>query len=274
MWIGPYRITSKLRRQGAPNLSKAVDSLSGTVVVVKRPNSPDNFENATEANILLGLSHPSIISLRDIVPTPAGPALILPYYGDGDLLDRFKRMGHCLTEAEAMAVASQILEVLVYLKGRRIVHRDIKPDNILVASPVFCIVVLADFGLAAVLPEEGTLEGWKGSPGYVAPEIWMGAEYTESVDVWSLGATLFASVAGRRLSEAQEPRKALEEIERAVRGLSEDPDLAHTSTDFRDLLKSMLAIDPSQRVSAEQALQHKWFHPTEEVYQPDLEGTF
>jgi serine/threonine protein kinase len=267
MTVGPYRITSELSSEGDNIISIAKDSRSDTVVVVKRPKSLRDIQTTTEADILLDLKHHCIISLRDIVPTPTGLALIFPYYPFGDL---FWHIVGGLTEAKAKIVASQMLHALAFLKSRGIVHRDIKPENILLESPVSYNAVLADFGLAAVLPEEGTLTNPTGTLGYAAPEMRMGSKYTEKVDIWSLGATLFASVTGRYVSAALEPSQALEEIAMVVGGLSEDPDLAHTSTDFRDFLKSMLRIDPNQRVSAEEALEHKWFEPTEEVDHHDL----
>ncbi|KAF2287661.1 hypothetical protein GH714_002173 [Hevea brasiliensis] len=136
------------------------------------------------------------------------------------LYDRINKSNGGLCEGKSASIMKQLLNAIAHCHRLNIVHRDIKPDNILFDSRNR--VKLADFGSADWLGEERTMSGVVGTPYYVAPEVVMGREYNEKSDVWSAGVVLSVSAAAK------------------------------------DLMRKMICRDVSRRFSAEQALRHPW----------------
>jgi calcium/calmodulin-dependent protein kinase (CaM kinase) II len=131
------------------------------------------------------------------------------------------------------------------------VHRDIKPDNILFDE--MDRVKLADFGSAVWVAEEGTVSGLVGTPYYAAPEVVMGRDYNEKVDVWSAGVVLYAMLAGFPPFYGETVEEIFESV---VRGNLRFPPkvFRNVSPEAKDLLRKMICRDVSRRFSAEQAL--------------------
>jgi serine/threonine protein kinase len=256
-----YTVCDELSKEGATALYTAIDSETGETVVVKMPQSLDCRQTTVEAEVLRVVSHRSIIQLKDVVQTECGPALILPYCEYGDLLNRVSEGP--LSEPHAKIVIFHILNALVHLHSQGIVHRDIKPDNIFMVSSSFDDVVLGDFGVACVLDADGYAEGQSGSLSYAAPELLSGWRYTEKVDIWSLGITMFGLLTGRFLYAFQERKARVRSIREAVDRLGRNPYIANVSEGCKRLLGMMLQMDPRQRIDASQALQHEWFQLTE-----------
>ena len=156
-----------------------------------------------------------------------------------------------------------------YLHKKRIVHRDIKLENILIneieAEEGQYDVRIADLGLAVVLPEKNPyLYERCGTPCFVAPEILRGQGYNEKADIFSLGSLLFSLLTGRFLFSGDTPFEILHNNK--ICNLENlDEFLQHVSKTCRLLIRSMLSPYPALRLKACDALLHPWFKSDEGV---------
>lgn len=149
-----------------------------------------------QAEILKLVDHPNIISLFDYFDSPTDLYLVMELARGGDIIDRLGKVRH-YSEPIAAATARQILLALSHCHKRGIVHCDLKPDNILLAtddenSPV----KIADFGFAQLVPRKSKLSEPCGTPEYVAPEVLSEDGYDCSADMWSFGVILYVLLSG------------------------------------------------------------------------------
>jgi serine/threonine protein kinase len=230
-----------------------------TLVVIKSPKLP----NATliEFQNLCLISHPFIIRLLDAFPTDAGPALVLPY-AEGDDLFNISVRGSGLDEQFLKVIAQRILIGLKYLHSRRMIHRDIKPENIyLMEVGIPGSAVLADLEEMCLSKIGQNLgDGFMGTPCYTAPEVWNEQMYDEKIDLWSFGMTLY--VTGVRAFPFVGEFGSLEMIEEIQQGLPnyrKSWGFQKVSMELKELIEALLAFDPAQRPSAEEALEFPWF---------------
>jgi len=149
----------------------------------------------SEVAILRRLDHPNIVLLLDFFETPRDVVLVTEF-AHGELLAVLAADG-ALAPRTVRRVAAQLVAALRYLAAARVMHRDLKPQNCLVGSRG--VIKLADFGFARELgaARSALLTSIKGTPLYMAPEMFSSAAYTESADVWGLGVLLFELAAGR-----------------------------------------------------------------------------
>jgi serine/threonine protein kinase len=234
---------------------EAKDNQTGETYAIKIPkvNCP---EVSRELAVLQTVSHPAIIQVREL-ETLHGPALAMPFARGGDLFSWIQSTP--IDEDTVKGIVFKILQALAYLHSHNIWHRDIKPENILVMDPSLSpeCVVLADFGFARRFPNGVCDDEFCGSLHYAAPELLRGQPYTEKVDIWALGITMFACLTSALPFEcdADEARK---EILAGLPGLFERERL-EVSEECRDLIDRMLAPNPANRPSAALALEHAWF---------------
>jgi serine/threonine protein kinase len=252
-----YTIVAQISRESTTEILHAVEVHTRVPYVVKLP-LPNCDQTITEAAVLKTISHAAIIPLIDVVATEHGPALILPYAHGGDLFTRVAA-NRALSESATQRIVFRMLAALAYLHGRRIVHRDIKLENIFLMSEDGSDAVLGDFGYAIEIPEGGHAEQRCGSPLYAAPEIWERRPYSEKVDIWSLGVTMFVMLVGEFPYPMERGTVAMECIKREVHEIGKKPALAGVSIEGRRLLARMLTINPTDRVGAEEALNDPWF---------------
>lgn len=177
------------------------DTVLGREVAMKRigmmpgASSPDLERAEREARLAARLNHPHVVAVYDLVVEGDGTWLIMEYVEGVTLSALIKRDG-ALAPDEAAPLVRQAADALAAAHEAGIVHRDVKPSNMLVTPAGD--VKLTDFGIAraqadASLTQTGLVTG---SPAYLAPEVASGATATEASDVWSLGATLFHALAG------------------------------------------------------------------------------
>ena len=144
------------------------------------------FEN--EINTLNGLSHPSIIEIVECFNSKETFNMVYEYCEGGSLKNRLQR-NEIFTENEAILVAYQVAQALLYIEREHLIHRDVKPENILIKDGKF---KLADFGFCG--SDYQNDNGLIGSPLYMAPEALGSYTYTIKNDVYGLGVTLFELV--------------------------------------------------------------------------------
>ncbi|HEU4336183.1 MAG TPA: serine/threonine-protein kinase [Nocardioides sp.] len=201
MIAGRYRLEKQIGRGGSGTVHLAVDEVLGRQVAIKRigliPGSDSaELERAErEARLAAALNHPHVVSVFDLVDEGDVRWLVMEYV-DGETLSERVRTAGPLDAAEAATLLAQTADALVEAHEHGIVHRDVKPSNIMIAGGA---AKLNDFGIARSeddpsLTQTGLVTG---SPAYLAPEVASGSSATAASDVWSLGATLYHAVTGK-----------------------------------------------------------------------------
>jgi serine/threonine protein kinase/class 3 adenylate cyclase len=204
--LGRFRLLEKLGEGGMGTVYRAEDTADGSIVAVKTlrevrgPEAVRRFHK--EARLLAEVNNPYVTNLLEVNEDNGTPYLVLEYVA-GRSLDRVLAERHRLPEKEALAIAADVARALAEAHARGIVHRDVKPDNVLLeVTPAGPRVKLSDFGLARHVIETESLQVTRagtvlGTPMYVAPEQAAGGAIDVRADVYSLGATLFHLLAGR-----------------------------------------------------------------------------
>uniref|UniRef100_A0AAX7VT27 non-specific serine/threonine protein kinase n=1 Tax=Astatotilapia calliptera TaxID=8154 RepID=A0AAX7VT27_ASTCA len=186
---------------------------------------------------------------------------ILNHPNIGEVFDYLVAHGR-MKEKEARAKFRQIVSAVQYCHQRRIVHRDLKAENLLLDADMN--IKIADFGFSNEFTVGSKLDTFCGSPPYAAPELFQGKKYDgPEVDVWSLGVILYTLVSGSLPFDGQN----LKELrERVLRGKYRIP--FYMSTDCENLLKKLLVLNPVKRGSLEQIMKDHWMnvgHEEEEL---------
>jgi len=220
-----------------------------------------------EVKILTALSHPHIIQIFGTFETDQHLYLILELVTGGDLFDKIVEQKCGYSEPRARHIFSQILEAIAYLHSNNIVHRDLKPENILLARKGEDSIKISDFGLSRVIGEGSFMRTLCGTPQYLAPEV-LGSEsaptpsqssttgYDKSVDLWSLGVILYIILSG---VPPFDDRKNL--LDQVKNGRYSFPSkcFRNVSEPAIDLIKRLLCVDPSKRITVEEVQKHPWF---------------
>ncbi|XP_012219422.2 serine/threonine-protein kinase CG17528 isoform X1 [Linepithema humile] len=213
---------------------------------------------ASEVAILRQVCHPNIISLIAEQETADQLFLVMELVKGGDLFDAIASATK-FSEAEASVMIGHLTSALAYLHSHHIVHRDVKPENLLVemdGSHVRCLK-LGDFGLAQVVREP--LYTVCGTPTYVAPEILAETGYGLKIDVWAAGVILYILLCGFPPFVSLENEQE-ELFERILSGQYEftSPYWDTVSDSAKQLISNMLQAQPELRFSAEDVLDHPW----------------
>jgi serine/threonine protein kinase len=223
------------------------DEVLGRLVALKRigmipgGTSPDLLRAEREAKLAARLNHPHVVAVFDFVQDGDSQWLVMEYV-DGVTLAELIRTGGPLGLDRAAPLLGSVADALAAAHSAGIVHRDVKPSNILVSQSGQ--VKLSDFGIAraeadASLTQTGLVTG---SPAYLAPEVASGRVATDASDVWSLGATLYHALAG------QAPYSVGDNLLGTMyRIVHEDPPRLDDAGWLGPLLESTMARDPADR---------------------------
>ncbi|KKY16962.1 putative meiosis-specific serine threonine-protein kinase mek1 [Diplodia seriata] len=249
-----------------------------------------------EMKIMQSLTHPNIVQYIDTHDVGNHLYIIMEYVPYGNLSDLLSG-GRAIAEYFVQRMACQILSCLAYLHSKRITHRDIKPDNILIASEEPFNVKLSDFGLSKVVTNNDTfLKTFCGTLLYCAPEVFPHYDshgnrkrrkpgetkkkfhsYSQSVDIWSFGAVLWSSLCGSPPFEGIMDNTGRAMFDRIMETSLDPTPLreAEVSEPAIDLLTTMLRTDPAQRPTDLECLQHPWLASlaqelVPEILQPNL----
>jgi eukaryotic-like serine/threonine-protein kinase len=198
---GRYTLDREVGRGGMGAVWLGEDTVLHRVVAIKRigmapgATSPDLVRAEREARLAARLNHPHVVAVFDLVDDGDAHWLVMEYVEHVTLSELIRRQGR-LAPDETAAILSQAAEALAAAHAAGIVHRDVKPSNILVTPDG--TVKLTDFGIAraeadVTLTHSGLVTG---SPAYLAPEVASGGRASEASDVWSLGATLYHALSG------------------------------------------------------------------------------
>ncbi|KAM3137303.1 hypothetical protein pb186bvf_010673 [Paramecium bursaria] len=204
-----------------------------------------------EINVLRVCDHPNIIKLYEIHESQEYIYMIMELLEGGELYETIIKNGS-FQEKIIAKIMFKIFDALEYLHKRQIMHRDLKPENIVLKDQDYDIK-LVDFGLAAFFNSDQSSKRC-GTPGYVAPEILEDQKYDEKVDVFSAGVILYVLLSGTSPFYAEN----LDDILEKNRECNIDFQIKGVSKEAKELLQLTLSPDPKQRISATQALNHKF----------------
>lgn len=216
-------------------------------------------------------THPNIIGLIESFETDETFHIVIDLARGGDLMRSItRRKRYC--EFDGRAIAREFLQAVHYIHTCDVVHRDLKPDNLLLDSADNDShgVRVADFGFAKKLNRNGRLKSRCGTPAYVAPEICVGVEYGKGVDVWSCGVILYLLLSGKipftvkRKPGKKHDLKSLFLKIRAADYVFEDQDWDVISMTAKQLIAQMLTVDPKRRITLEDALKSPWMTKKDE----------
>eukprot|EP00566_Odontella_aurita_P010351 CAMPEP_0113540584 /NCGR_PEP_ID=MMETSP0015_2-20120614/8561_1 /TAXON_ID=2838 /ORGANISM="Odontella" /LENGTH=428 /DNA_ID=CAMNT_0000440403 /DNA_START=55 /DNA_END=1341 /DNA_ORIENTATION=- /assembly_acc=CAM_ASM_000160 len=210
-----------------------------------------------EVAILKELTHRHIIRLYDFFEEPANYYLIMERMSGGELFDRIVAKAY-YNEKEARDVCRILIESVGYCHKHGVAHRDLKPENLLLVSEDNdAEVKIADFGFAKKVLAPKTLTTQCGTPGYVAPEILEGIPYDTRADMWSVGVILYILLGGYPPFIENNQRELFRKIRRGDYEFHEEY-WGTVSKDAKNLISSLLTVNPDLRLTAPKALQNKW----------------
>ncbi|CAL9684207.1 unnamed protein product [Knipowitschia caucasica] len=204
-----------------------------------------------EVQIMKLLKHPHIIRLFQVMETERMIYLVTEYASGGEIFDHLVAHGR-MAEKDARKKFKQIVAAVHFCHCRNIVHRDLKAENLLLDHNLN--IKIADFGFSNLFSRGQLLKTWCGSPPYAAPELFEGKEYDgPKVDIWSLGVVLYVLVCGALPFDGS----TLQNLRaRVLSGKFRIP--FFMSTDCEYLIRHMLVLEPSRRLSMEQICKNKW----------------
>eukprot|EP00038_Savillea_parva_P006615 m.164795 g.164795 ORF g.164795 m.164795 type:complete len:506 (+) comp12472_c0_seq1:307-1824(+) len=256
--IGQYALGETLGTGSFGKVKRAEHVMTGHVVAVKILNR-EKVKNLDmvgkikrEIQILKLFYHPHIIKLYQVITSPTDIFLMMEYVSGGELFDYILQHGK-LEERDARKFFQQIISGVDYCHRHMVVHRDLKPENLLLDSRMN--VKIADFGLSNIMTDGNFLKTSCGSPNYAAPEVISGMLYAgPEVDVWSCGVILYVLLCGKLPFDDDYVPYLFKKIRG---GIFTIPD--HVSSDAADLVKSMLRVDPLNRITIDGIRDHPWF---------------
>ncbi|MBJ8347413.1 serine/threonine-protein kinase [Antrihabitans sp. YC2-6] len=250
---GRYRLRSKLGG-GMSSVWLAHDKLLDREVAIKQVAStarldPDKAAEVRESTIREGrmaaqLSHVHAIAMYDVALDSGEPWLVMEYIPSRSLAQAL-HITDTLSPFEVAQIGAQVADALAKAHAAGIIHRDIKPGNILVADRGRHVgtVKIGDFGISRAIGDHGERSDMiTGTPAYFAPEVARGKDPTEASDVFSLGATLYTAIEGHPPFGFDEDTQAL--LQKIASAAIIPPE---HSAELTDILLDMLEPDPDRR---------------------------
>ncbi len=253
---GRYRLEAVIGRGAMGAIWRAHDELLDRDVALKEIIWPPELDEADrelarsravrEAQLAARLRHPNVVGVYDIVEEDGRPCIVMELVPFRSLRDAVLEDGP-MTPSQAARIGLEVLAALRAVHGTGVVHRDVKPSNILLGPQGR--VVLTDFGIAkaadsSALTGTGVLMG---SPSFVAPERARGAAAGTASDLWALGGLLYTAVEGRPPFEREDALASLTAV------VTEEPDLSARTGPLRPVIEGLLRKDPGERLDVTEA---------------------
>lgn len=264
-----YKILNKLGKGSFGSVYKVLHKqtkMQRAMKIIKKESLQLQDDDRTflkEIEILIETDHPNIIKIFEYYQDNVNYYLITEYVSGGELYDSIANWKN-FSEEKAGYLMYQILSAVNYLHSKNIVHRDLKPENILVEkgtskaneSEEKINIKLIDFGTCNFYEKNRKLSLRVGTPYYIAPEV-LRKNYNEKVDIWSCGVIFYILLVGYPPFSGNSTAEILESVSSGKYEMS-GPEWEKISKEAKDLVKKMLLYDPAKRISAQEAMNHKF----------------
>nr|XP_057913707.1 calcium/calmodulin-dependent protein kinase type II subunit beta-like isoform X10 [Doryrhamphus excisus] len=228
------------------------------IINTKKLSARDHQKLEREARICRLLKHSNIVRLHDSISEEGFHYLLFDLVTGGELFEDIVAREY-YSEADASHCIQQILEAVLHCHQMGVVHRDLKPENLLLASKCKnAAVKLADFGLAIeVQGDQQAWFGFAGTPGYLSPEVLRKEAYGKPVDIWACGVILYILLVGYPPFWDEDQHKLYQQIKAGAYDFP-SPEWDTVTPEAKNLINQMLTINPSKRITAQEALKHPW----------------
>ncbi|TCD63348.1 ATP binding [Steccherinum ochraceum] len=255
--LSEYTVVSEIAEGTFGKVKMAVHTVTGHRVAMKFISKHVIAQTKTKSRVqreveyMRTLRHAHIIKLYEVISTSSDIIIVLEYAG-GELFNYIVANGK-MPESRARRFFQQLISGIEYSHRLKIVHRDLKPENVLLDDDLN--VKIADFGLSNKIADGDFLKTSCGSPNYAAPEVIRGGLYTgPEIDVWSCGVILYVMLCGRLPFEDDDVQTLFTKISQGVYHMPN-----YLSSDARNLITGMLAVDPVRRITIPEILKHPFF---------------
>jgi serine/threonine-protein kinase len=265
---GRFRITDMISRSGMATIFKAIDQQNDSVVALKVPfmqfESDPGFYQRFQREQAIGkaLKHPYILKMMDDESINKSRPYIVMEYLEGQTLGHLMHTMRPMPEHDALKIISRVCEALHYMHEHDVVHRDLKPDNIMICSDGS--IRIMDFGIAKFEGQRrltfGGFTPAMGTPDYMAPEQVKGKRGDARTDIYSLGAILYEMVTGSVPFEGANPFIIMNSR------LSGDPVAPRTKNDkispqVEEIILHAMARNPQDRYATALEMKNELDHP-------------
>ncbi|THH16230.1 hypothetical protein EW146_g4379 [Bondarzewia mesenterica] len=278
--FGPYLLLQTLGEGEFGKVKLGLHTNWGEEVAVKLIKK-QNMEVALRASkvereieVLKRLKHPNIVRLYDVIETDKYIGIILDYASGGELFDHILAHRY-LKEKDACKLFAQLVSGVGYIHAKKIIHRDLKLENLLLDRNRN--VIITDFGFANDFQHhsDDLMQTSCGSPCYAAPELVIseGAYVGSAVDIWSCGVILYAMLAGYLPFDDDPANPDGDNINLLYKYIVNTP-LSfpeYVSSEARELLSLMLQPDPGHRASLQSIMAHRWLVPYRHLFEKSVE---
>uniref|UniRef100_A0A0N5AFM7 non-specific serine/threonine protein kinase n=1 Tax=Syphacia muris TaxID=451379 RepID=A0A0N5AFM7_9BILA len=272
---GFYVLHDELGCGGFGRVKLATHLLTGQKVAIKiieKKTLGNDLRRVTnELEALRKLSHQNICRLYQHIENDEKLFIVMEFCSGGEMFDYIVKKER-LQESEARYFFRQLVQAIAYVHDMGFAHRDLKPENLLLTEDLQ--LKLIDFGLCAHPKTlNRPLDTFCGSPAYAAPELIQGKEYLgHEADIWSMGVLLYALLCGTLPFEDNNMQILYRKISS---GIYVEPSFLSESS--KELLRSMLQVNPKRRISIKQLIEHKWINMNyfqalkwQSIYDPNI----
>ncbi|XP_022243083.1 calcium/calmodulin-dependent protein kinase type II alpha chain-like isoform X4 [Limulus polyphemus] len=265
-----YDIKEELGKGAFSIVKRCVQKATGLeyaakIISTKKLSARDFQKLEREARICRKLNHPNIVRLHDSIQEEGFHYLIFDLVTGGELFEDIVAREY-YSESDASHCIQQILESVNHCHQNSIVHRDLKPENLLLASKAKgAAVKLADFGLAIeVQGDQQAWYGFAGTPGYLSPEVLKKDPYGKPVDIWACGVILYILLVGYPPFWDEDQHRLYAQIKAGSYDYP-SPEWDTVTPEAKNLINSMLTVNPVKRITAAEALKHPWICQRERI---------
>ena len=269
-----YKAISFLGEGSSSTVYCVKNLITGSKRAMKVINKNENFSEKddkkilNEINILKTLDHPNILKIFEIYISNESYSMIMELCQEGELYQEILFKGP-FKENYSAYVMFQILSAINYCHGMKIIHRDLKTENILISEKDengFPRIKIADFGTPEIFKKNRNQDQIIHSYYYMAPES-IDENYIEKSNLWSCGVIMYLLLSGKFPFIGDNNQEIIESIKEGEYDLESSP-FNELSKSGLDLIKKLLKKKPKERISVKEALNHQWFkeNKSQELY--------
>ncbi|KAK7500374.1 hypothetical protein BaRGS_00008281 [Batillaria attramentaria] len=237
----------KERRTGRQLAAKFID--------VNGPQDRKDIEN--EVEIMKLLQHPRLLQLYDAFENRSTVCIVTELISGGELFERVINDDFILTEKACIMFMRQICEGVAFMHNQRVLHLDMKPENILCLTREGNRIKIIDFGLARKYSPKEDLRVLFGTPEFVAPEVVNFDPISPATDMWSVGVICYVLLSGLSPFMGETEQETLSNVTTATWDFNAE-EFESISNEAKDFISKLLVKDPRKRMSSTDCLEHQW----------------